>query len=88
MWAWCPKKQTTFFVSKFEIADMSHESKYWVAGFMHGSEPEPPRDSDGQIDLGTVAYREWQLESAAYRKSGTWRHGDASRKNGKPEPDA
>ena len=38
MFAWCPEKNTTFCVSESEMNEMSNESKYWIKGFLSGSE--------------------------------------------------
>lgn len=51
MYAWCPKKEKSFFVSKSEILKMSVECEYWVKGFLSGNQPEPPTDSEGDVDF-------------------------------------
>lgn len=38
MYAWCPINKTALCVSEHEMGDMSIESKYWIKGFLSGSE--------------------------------------------------
>ena len=51
MWAWCPKKETTFFVSKSQIGEMSLQTKYWIKGFLTGNQPKPPAEENEDVDF-------------------------------------
>lgn len=72
MWAWCPDKQRTFFVSKNEVLECSVESKYWIIGFLNGNEPNPPVDNDYQTVFGTKEYKEWQQAINLFHETGFW----------------
>jgi hypothetical protein len=72
MLAWCPKKRRSFFVSKQEIDTLSKAGRYWIEGFLHGSEPEPPLDEDKQPDFESKAYTSWLRGIEQFRNSGIW----------------
>lgn len=72
MWAWCPIKQRTFFVSPPEMVEQSVEAKYWVDGFLHGNEPDPPKNSEGNTEFDSESYRNWQRQCEAFRSKGFW----------------
>jgi len=72
MYAWCPLKQRTFFVSKSAIGDSSPEAKYLVMGFLHGAEPAPPTDLQGDTDFDSAEYRAWIAKVSAFQESGSW----------------
>jgi hypothetical protein len=75
MWAWCPKDERTFFVSKGAMGEMSEAAKYWVMGFLAGNQPEPPRDGeDNEVDFKGVAYREWLKNIEVFERTGIWEH--------------
>lgn len=66
---WCPSRQVSFRMSLSELPeDASPELRYWVAGFVAGSTPDPPDpDEMTEDDL-----RAWDARVEAYRSSGTW----------------
>jgi hypothetical protein len=70
--AWCPRDERSLFVSRADIGRMSRAARYWIEGFLHGNEPEPPAGRDGPPDFTSSAYRRWQADAAAFRTSGTW----------------
>lgn len=72
MLAWCPCKERFFYVSKSEIIDLSDEAKYWIEGFLHGNEPEPPTNGEGEGD--SDVYREWLDECSRFQQLGHWQH--------------
>jgi hypothetical protein len=75
MFAWCPKKRRSFFVSKSEIETTSKSAGYWIAGFLYGSEPEPPTGEDGTPDFDSPEYKRWQRDIERFRKFGAWKVG-------------
>lgn len=72
MYAWCPKKERSFFVSKSEIIKMSVECEYWVKGFLSGNQPEPPTNSEGDVDFESKEYKAWADKVADFENSGYW----------------
>lgn len=72
MWAWCPKEGCTHFISLSDVGRSSRAAAYWMAGFLHGNEPEPPAGSDGPPDYGSAEYRSWQAKARRFRKAGLW----------------
>ena len=72
MYAWCPKKEKSFFVSKSEIADMSLECKYWIKGFLSGNQPKPPVNSEGDVDFESDEYKQWIIKIDEFEKTGDW----------------
>lgn len=72
MSAWCPTKQTYYFVSASQIREASPEARAWVAGFLAGNEPRPPQDYDDQSDFGSAEYSRWMEQVEAFRRTGTW----------------
>ena len=50
MWAWCPVKESSFFVSKIEILKTSDQAEYWIKGFLSSNEPQPPADENGDVN--------------------------------------
>ncbi len=72
MMAWCPKTERSIFVSKADIGSTSLLARYWIEGFLHGSEPEPPAGKDGPPDFESKKYKDWQRRTEEFRLSGTW----------------
>ena len=72
MLAWCPTKQSSFFISLSEINECSAEARYWIEGYLHGNEPEPPIDKDGDVDFDSEDYRSWLKQCEAFRSDGRW----------------
>lgn len=79
MWAWCPLNNRSFFVSKGDMGDMSEMMKYWINGYLHGSEPSPPMNEEGDVDFTSLAYKLWQKETALFVETGYW-HSGSTRK--------
>ena len=63
IWAWCPLKERTFFLPITEIEEISEYSRCWIDGFLAGSEPPPPTNEDGDIDVDSDQYRKWQKKA-------------------------
>ena len=70
--AWCPCKQVSFFASLAGVENCSVESRYWFQGLLHGSEPSPPRNSEGDIDFDSLEYAEWLKRCEDFRATGYW----------------
>src|SRR4051812_45423141 len=71
MTAWCPNRQVTFYVSKSEIEDCSTEASYWIAGFLAGSEPDAPRDQQGDyLPDDDPEYQRWQAAIPQFLETG------------------
>ena len=72
MWAWCPKKQKSFFVSLVEIGEKSEQAKYWIDGFLCGNQPAPPTDVNDDVDFESPAYKKWIEAIKLFSKTGYW----------------
>lgn len=72
MWAYCPKKNKTFFVSKSDIGDKSIETDYWIKGFLTGNQPAPPKDKNDDVDFESQAYKDWIKKVDKFEKTGLW----------------
>lgn len=72
MWAWCPKKERTFFVSKGDIEEQSEATHYWVKGYLYGNQPEPPLGKLDMIDFESEQYHKWQEAVALFIDTGYW----------------
>lgn len=70
MAAWCPHDRAGYCVSLGEIATMSDESRYFIAGFLAGNEPEPPTDDEGESDEADQVA--WQSARRRFRRTGCW----------------
>jgi len=73
MWAWCPKKETSFCVSKSEIGEMSVQTSYWIKGFLIGNQPAPPTDENDNEDLEGKSYKDWLKQIDKFVKTGLWK---------------
>ncbi len=76
MLAFCPRKPGSpfYYVSASEVrAECSDAARYWVAGFLAGKEPAPPRDDDDDLlpsdDPRLVA---WRADCAEFARTGQW----------------
>jgi hypothetical protein len=69
MTAWCEAKGVTYNVSLQEMGEMSDETRYFVLGFLSGSEPGPPDDGDGDGDADLAA---WRSATGRFRRTGSW----------------
>jgi hypothetical protein len=70
--AWCPKKERSFMVSVSEMEQMSDFSKYWIEGYLKGNEPEPPTDSNEDVDFESAEYKTWIEEVKLFNETGYW----------------
>ena len=70
--AWCPKKERSFMVSVSEMEQMSDFTKYWIEGFLKGNEPEPPTDSNEDVDFESDEYKIWTEEIKLFHETGYW----------------
>ena len=73
LYAWCPIEQSSLFLACADISSMSKLARYWVAGFLHGNEPDPPPGEDGPPDFGSPPYKKWQRQALQFRKTGVWK---------------
>lgn len=71
MRAWCPRNEVGYNVSLGGMGAMSEESRYYIAGFLAGSEPgnpvDPTDDSEDEADM--VA---WWSATRRFRRTGYW----------------
>jgi hypothetical protein len=72
LWAWCPREACSIFVSLADMGTMSAACRHWVAGYLHGCEPEPPRDEDGMPAYGTAAHAAHRRRLAVFHRTGRW----------------
>lgn len=43
-----------------------------MEGYLHGSEPEPPADQNGDVDFGSEDYQLWLKQCEEFRSDGRW----------------
>ena len=72
MMGWCTEKKKSFYFSLGEISEMSEETKYWIKGFLVGSEPNPPIGEDGRVEYGSVGYEHWLHSTILFKETGYW----------------
>jgi hypothetical protein len=75
MYAFCPKKNSFFCVSKIEMGEMSEQSKYWIEGFLHGNQPDPPSDAYNEFlmtDENSEPYQRWVESLKLFSETGYW----------------
>ncbi len=72
MYAWCPIKETSFYVSKSEISRMSTECEYWIKGFLSGNQPNPPTNSEGDVEFDSGNYKLWLKRIKEFEDTGNW----------------
>lgn len=72
MLGWCPSERCSVFVSRADIGAMSRNARYWIDGFLHGSEPDPPPGEDGPPDFSSREYKAWLRDAARFRRTGAW----------------
>ena len=75
MFAWCPSKQKSFYVSKISMEELSTETHYWVRGFLVGNEPDPPVDESGSTAFSTPEYESWLKAVKLFSETGYWNYG-------------
>jgi hypothetical protein len=68
--AWCPHRELGYNVSLSELGEMSDEARYFVRGFLRGSEPEAPYDDDGELTPEDEAA--WRAAIRRFRRTGSW----------------
>ncbi|WP_125566474.1 hypothetical protein [Nocardioides baekrokdamisoli] len=66
MHAYCPHGDLNFAVSMCEVTESSIEAKYWIAGYLHGSELRRPKE--GPADDA------WKADRDAFHVTGDWPH--------------
>jgi hypothetical protein len=74
MRVYCPHRDATFAVAKYEITEMSPASAIWIRGFLAGNEPEPD-DMFGPPTSGDhddVRLDRWQAAIDHFRMTGHW----------------
>jgi len=76
MWAWCPKKERTFFVSKSEMGSMSEQAESWIKGFLSGNQPSPPTNEEGDVDFDSKEYKTWSKAAELFLDTGYWWSGE------------
>ncbi len=72
LWGWCPREGRSFFLSRGDIGTMSRAARYWVAGYLHGCEPDPPAGPDGPPAFESREYATWRRRAARFRTTGRW----------------
>lgn len=68
--AWCPHHRTWYHVSRDTMGVMPDETRYFVAGFLAGAEPECPSDADGDTDAAD--HVAWLSAIRRFRRTGKW----------------
>ncbi|HEX9363046.1 MAG TPA: hypothetical protein VGA47_04610 [Candidatus Dormibacteraeota bacterium] len=68
--AWCPHDGVGYNVSLGGMGAMSDESRYFVAGFLAGSQPAYPTDAEGDTDEADLVA--WRAATARFRRTGLW----------------
>ena len=63
VYAWCPKKSQSIYVSISEIGSMSIFCNYWINGYLSGSTPNAPTNTKGDIDFLGDEYKKWENSS-------------------------
>ena len=76
MLAYCERKEGSprYYVSATSVwRDCSDEARYWVAGFLAGAEPQPPRDEDGDwLPPDHADFVAWRAKADAFTDTGQW----------------
>jgi hypothetical protein len=73
MWAFCPVERLVIRVSKSDLGAMSDEARYFVQGFLAGSEPESPVARTGIFTAADEeALQAWRNATGSWRTSGVW----------------
>lgn len=72
MAAWCPHERVGYNVSLGEMGEMPDATRYWVAGYLSGSEPDYPyvENEDGELDEADMAA--WEAALRRFRRTGEW----------------
>lgn len=73
--AWCPAKREAYNISLGEMGEMSDEARYFVLGFLSGSEPPDPNDLDGEGEVAADDLAAWLSSNRRFRRTGYWRGG-------------
>jgi hypothetical protein len=68
--AWCPHDQVGYNVTLGAMEAMSDECRYFVAGFLAGSEPGYPTDDEGESDEADLVA--WRSATRRFRRTGSW----------------
>lgn len=72
IWAYCPCTNQTIFISLADIGECSLESKYWLKGYLHGSQPDPPIDPEIGVDFQSESYQIWLQSAELFLETGFW----------------
>jgi hypothetical protein len=72
MSAWCPDKQVSYNVSLTEMGQMSHQARYYVAGFLAGNQPGPPPSPGPDTDIDPGDLTAWKAAAGRFRRTGLW----------------
>lgn len=72
MLAWCPAEGVSVFVARADVGRCSRAARYWIDGFLNGSEPPPPAGEHGPPDFDSPQYRRWRRATARFRATGRW----------------
>ncbi len=59
IYAWCPKKKLSIFLSINEMSKMSLYCKYWINGYLSGTYPNLPLNSKGEVDFYALKCEKW-----------------------------
>ncbi|MCD4682299.1 MAG: hypothetical protein K8R86_03360 [Bacteroidales bacterium] len=51
---------------------MSEQARYWVEGFLNGTEPDPSVNKDGDVDFENQEYRIWTQAVDLFHETGYW----------------
>lgn len=70
MRAWCPVKDVRYSVFLGEMGAMSMAVRYFIRGFLSGSEPDPPEDEKGE--MAPADHEAWRAATRRLRQTGSW----------------
>jgi len=74
MSAFCPHLAHLYYnVSIVEVEESSPEARLWMRGFVAGSEPDSPLDSEGyELDEADPKFEAWEAARPGYLETGYW----------------
>jgi hypothetical protein len=73
MYAYCVHEGIYTRVSLGEMASCSEQARYFVRGYLSGSEPPPPQEDDGRpLADDDPRWRAWCAATERFRETGEW----------------
>jgi hypothetical protein len=73
---WCPLLNRWTNISKMNISRQSEQSRYWIAGYLNGNEPECPLGADGlPVEMDSDEFLLWKRSIYLFTTTGYWNAG-------------